>query len=482
MLNQVILGIGSNIDPEKHIPKAISAISKLTKLVKRSTIIQTKALEVSNQPDFLNTVLLVQTNLELQQLKHALKKLEQDLGRIKTEDKNGPRIIDCDILLWNKVIVDQEVYKYPFLRDLLKQIEPQIEIILNQPDLLPHNTDNTHTTGILLVNLGTPDSFKPWDIFRFLRAFLSDPFVIGLPRLVWLPLLYGIILPLRSISVARKYAKIWTDQGSPLAVNSHNQLIKMRALLKQTLKQNPDKKQTCHVELAMTYSKPSIAEAMQKFADHQVRKILVLPLYPQYSYSTHVSIFHQVNRLAEQWRWLPQIQFINGYYDHPQYINACCEAITKHWEAHGKAEKLIFSFHGLPEKANQLGDPYQKQSYQSAHLIAEQLQLDPESWMVSFQSRFGPAAWLTPYTDQSLVSLAQAGVKRVQLFCPGFSADCLETLEENAKENKKIFFEAGGEHFEYIAALNDADAHIELMKSLVETYLESIQKYRKKAN
>ena len=484
MTNQAIIGLGSNIAPEYHIHLAIQVIQKQTKLIRCSEIIVTKPLGYTQQPDFTNTVLLIETRLTFGQLKSSLKSFEQQSGRQKTAQKHAPRTIDCDILLWNKVIVDAEVYHYKFLQKLIQQIEPQIDMMLQIPlteQMQPHQ-ENQHQnnpsnrkkpsakTGILLINLGTPTHPTPTAVFRYLRQFLSDPFVIELPRLLWLPVLYGIILPGRSSKVAKKYQQIWQPEGSPLLVNSQKQLKKLKQLLLPNNTEDMPAHPMYHVALAMTYSTPSIQQAMQHFRQNNIRKIIALPLYPQYSYNTHAGIMHQIYRLAESWRWLPEIRIILDYHDHPAYIHACSQKIRQYQHNHGNADKLIFSFHGLPEKAIRKGDPYQQQCYRTAHLIAAELNLTPETWLVTFQSRFGPAAWLTPYTDISLKSLAASGTRTIQMFCPGFSADCLETLEENAEENKNIFLENGGQKFAYIPALNDDDLHIEAICEIVRKH------------
>lgn len=319
--------------------------------------------------------------------------------------------------------------------------------------------------GVLLVNLGTPDAPTPRALRRYLAEFLADPRVVETPRLLWRPILHGVILRVRPARSAQAYAKIWTDQGSPLLAISRRQQQALAERLGQRLGQ------PIPVTLAMRYGKPSIGTAMRELADAGVRRLLVLPLYPQYSATTTASVMDAVAAVLRRQRDIPALRFVRDYHADPGYIDAIADKIRGHWQAHGRGERLLLSFHGIPKRYVSRGDPYAEQCHASGRLIAERLGLADGDWVVTFQSRFGPQQWLTPYTDKTLEQLARSGVRRVDLACPGFAADCLETLEENAMVNRALFLNAGGEQFHYIPCLNDDQPHIELLANLVESNL-----------
>lgn len=308
--------------------------------------------------------------------------------------------------------------------------------------------------GVLLVNLGTPDAPTTPAVRRYLKQFLSDPRVIEVPRLLWFFIL-RVILLIRPSRSAKAYQEVWTDEGSPLLVISEQQA----AALQQQLGED------YHVELGMSYGSPSIPSALDKLKG--CNSITVLPAYPQYSGSTTASVFDAVSDYFQQQRVIPNLTFIRDYYDHPRYIQALAESIKMHWKTHGRADKLVMSFHGIPQRYAIKGDPYPCQSRHTARLLAAALGLSNDEWLLTFQSRVGREPWLQPYTDQTMKALPSQGVKTVDVICPGFSADCLETLEEISGENAKYFVEAGGDELRYIACLNDGASHIEMLANLV---------------
>lgn len=318
--------------------------------------------------------------------------------------------------------------------------------------------------GVLLVNLGTPKAPTTSEVRRYLKQFLSDRRVIEIPRIMWWLILHLAILPFRSGKSAQAYAKIWTPKGSPLLVYTHN----IARALKQKLKQTwPD----VIVSTAMTYGSPDTNRTINELREANVRKLLILPLFPQYSATTTGAAFDAVTDTLRKQRWLPELRFINSYHDHPEYINACAKQIAS--QRKGKQnDKLILSFHGLPKRNLLNGDPYHCQCQKSARLIAEKLQLEESEWTITFQSRFGAAEWLKPYTDHTLIELGKKSKQSVSVFCPGFAADCLETLEEIAMQNRDFFTDAGGEGFQYIPALNDCEKHIDALDSIVRTHLQ----------
>lgn len=318
--------------------------------------------------------------------------------------------------------------------------------------------------GVLLINLGTPELPTPKAIHQFLAEFLMDPRVIEFPRWLWRPLLKIFILPRRARRNAALYQSIWSAEGSPLLTMSR-QLSD--GLLKQLASHMPG---VIKVALGMRYGAPSIKQALAQLRSVQIDCLLILPLYPQYSATTTASCFDAIADELKTWRRLPELRYINHYSDEPAYIEAIATSIRTHWQAHGKADKLIFSFHGLPQKYCDLGDPYAVQCKKTADYLAKALGLDADSWMLCYQSRFGRKAWLQPYTDQILKQLPKRGVKSVDIVCPGFAVDCLETLEEIDKTNRAIFLKAGGKGYHYIPALNDSQSHLEMLQKLVEKH------------
>lgn len=320
--------------------------------------------------------------------------------------------------------------------------------------------------GVLISNLGTPDEPKKGALRRYLKEFLSDPRVVELPRLLWTLLLNLVILNIRPARSAKAYDKVWTKRGSPLLYHTQDQSSALSEKLKQRFGDD------LVVDFAMRYGSPSIDSVIDGMLQQGVRKLLVLPLYPQYCASTTASTFDAVAASFKNRRWLPELRFISHYHDNANYIIAVADSIRVHWQSHGRADKLIFSYHGIPKRYLLQGDPYHCECYKTSRLVAENLGLEKDQYLVSFQSRFGREEWLKPYTDQSLKALPEQGVKSVQVVCPGFSADCLETIEEIGMENRDYFLHAGGERYEYIAALNAEDGHIDALAKLVEQHLQ----------
>ncbi len=322
--------------------------------------------------------------------------------------------------------------------------------------------------AVLLVNLGTPAAPEAGAVRRFLREFLSDPRVVEIPRVIWWPLLYGLVLPLRPRKTAAKYAAIWTDDGSPLMVNSRQQALMLRGYL-------GERGRDVEVQLAMRYGEPSIASALDALQKKNVERVLVLPMYPQYSATTTASVFDAVTDQLKAIRNVPEMRWVRHFHDHAGYIGALKRSVLDHWNRFGRIEKgdrLVISFHGVPRRTLELGDPYHCECQKTGRLLAESLGLDDGEYVVTFQSRFGRAEWLQPYTAQTLRELAAKGCTRVDVICPGFAADCLETLEEIAIEGKDEFLSAGGKQFHYIACLNDAPAFIAALADLAEQQMQ----------
>ncbi len=313
-------------------------------------------------------------------------------------------------------------------------------------------------TGVLLINLGSPASPKTGDVRRFLREFLGDPRVVNLPRPLWWLILNLFVLPFRPKKSAHAYQSIWTDKGSPLIVFSQQLSDKLAARIGNA---------NFLVDCAMRYGKPALTEKLNAFKQQGVDQIVIVPLYPQYSSTTTASIFDVVAEVFLGWRHMPSLRFISDFHQHASYIEAVVATVRSHWRQHGQAELLLMSFHGLPAKLTELGDPYFYQCQATGKLIADQLGLQDRQWKLVFQSRFGKAEWLKPYCVEVLEELPKQGVKQVDVICPGFSVDCLETLEEIAIANQGVFLEAGGESYRYIPALNDSDAHVEVMIDLI---------------
>lgn len=331
------------------------------------------------------------------------------------------------------------------------------------------NPDYRHgtaaTTGILISNLGTPDAPTPGALRRYLAEFLGDPRIVEAPRWLWRLVLHGVILQIRPRLSAHAYGKVWTENGSPLLHYSLRQLEALKSRLKTT----PGE---LRIALGMRYGNPSIPSALELLRRQNIERLLVLPLYPQYSATTTASTFDAVSAVLRHWRRVPALRFIDNYHDFPPYIEAMTGHIRNFWSRQGRAEKMIFSFHGLPKRYLLKGDPYHCQCHKTARLLADALNLETTQWQVSFQSRFGREEWLTPYTDQVLKAMPAQNIKRVDVFCPGFSADCLETLEEVEMQNREFFLKAGGETFNYIPALNAENPHIEALVRLIEINLQ----------
>ena len=325
--------------------------------------------------------------------------------------------------------------------------------------------DKKLKTGVLLTNLGTPDAPTPKALKRYLKEFLSDPRVVEIPRLVWMFILHCIILQVRPAKSAKLYESIWTDEGSPLLAISNKQTAKVKERLHNEFGEGVS------VEVAMRYGNPSMSQALKSFQQKGVNNIVVLPLYPQFAGPTTASAFDALIAEVKQWRWIPSLHFISGYHDHPLYIKSLANSIQEHFDAHGKPEKLVLSYHGMPKLFLENGDPYYCFCAKTTRLLAEALALNEDDFVMTFQSRFGKAEWLKPYTDETLEQLAKDGVKRVAIASPAFSADCLETLEELVEENKEVFIEAGGEDYQYIPCLNDRDDHIDALVDLVKPHI-----------
>lgn len=322
-------------------------------------------------------------------------------------------------------------------------------------------------TGVLLTNLGTPDEPTPSALRRYLREFLSDPRVVEIPRLVWLIILHGIILRVRPKKSAKLYQSIWTSDGSPLLVISKKLTAKVAGIIGKD-------QDDVVVDLAMRYGKPSIGNALNKFQEQGVTNIIVMPLYPQYAGPTTGSTFDAVVDELKKWRWIPSLNFISGYYDHPLYIQALANSVNEHFEKNGKPEKLVLSYHGMPKYFLESGDPYYCFCHKTTQLLVEKLGLSSDEFVMTFQSRFGKAEWLQPYTDVTLESLAKEGCKDVAIISPAFSVDCLETLEELVHENKDVFMDAGGEKYHYIEALNDREDHCALITKILADNINNL--------
>ena len=319
--------------------------------------------------------------------------------------------------------------------------------------------------GVLLVNLGTPDEPTPDAVRRYLGQFLSDPRVVELPRLIWLAILHGYILRTRPAKSAAAYQKIWTDQGSPLLLHTLDIASSMQEQLSVRLSG------AVNVEVGMSYGNPSIPNALQKMYDQCVRRIIVLPLYPQYSGTTTASVFDAVTREMSRRRWVPELHFINHYHDAAGYISALTASVRDYWDINGRGERLLISFHGVPERTLTSGDPYHCHCQKTARLVAEALELRDDEWHVSFQSRVGREQWLQPYTDATLETWGKEQVGDIDVICPGFSADCLETLEEIQMENAELFASSGGGELRYIPALNARDDHVSFLSRLIERHI-----------
>ena len=317
-------------------------------------------------------------------------------------------------------------------------------------------SQKTRKTLTLLVNLGTPEAPSASAVRRYLAEFLHDYRVVDLSRWLWCILLHFIILPIRCGRVAKNYRKIWLKDGSPLLVYS-------RSLAERLQHQMPN----TQVRLGMRYGQPSIASVLAQFPE--LDELTVLPLYPQYSATTTASVFDAVSAYYRKQEHIPGIRFISDYYQSDAWLDAVQSRIQNHWDLHGRGEKLLFSFHGIPQRFAKRGDPYPQQCQHSAELIAERLQLQPDQCQLTFQSRFGREPWLQPYTDKTLEALARGGLQTVDVICPGFAVDCLETLEEISVENAHLFIQAGGKQLNYIGALNDEPGHVAALARILES-------------
>jgi protoporphyrin/coproporphyrin ferrochelatase len=325
--------------------------------------------------------------------------------------------------------------------------------------------DKGPRTAILLCNLGTPDAPDAAALRRYLAQFLGDPRVVEIPRAVWWPILHGVILRLRPAKSARKYAAIWTSDGSPLAVWTEKQAKMLRGYL-------GERGHDVLVRPAMRYGTPAISTVLDELKSEGATRVLVLPLYPQYSGPTTASVVDAVGAWARRVRALPELRFVNHYHDDPGYIAALAKRVTDHWMMHGRPDRLLLSFHGVPKRTLLLGDPYHCECQKTARLLTERLGLAKEQVVVTFQSRFGKAQWLQPYTEATLRELAAQGVQRVDVMCPGFTSDCLETLEEINDEARHAFLSSGGKVFHYVACLNDLHEWIAALAGIAVTHMQ----------
>ncbi len=325
--------------------------------------------------------------------------------------------------------------------------------------------DQAARTAVLLVNLGTPDAPTPAAVRRYLAEFLADPRVVEIPRVLWWPLLHGVILRVRPARSAAKYASIWTTEGSPLLAWTRKQALRLLGSL-------GERGHALLVQPAMRYGQPSIASALDALKAQGATRILVLPLYPQYAAASTASAFDAVMAWAAKVRSVPALRFVADFHDHRGYIEALAQKVIEHWRVNGRGERLVLSFHGIPRRSDDLGDPYRAQCLETARLLGERLSMPAAELMVSFQSRFGRARWLEPYTEPTLRKLAAQGVGHVDLMCPGFVADCLETLEEINVEARAAFLAAGGKRFEYVDCLNDSSAWIRALADLAIDHLQ----------
>ena len=321
-------------------------------------------------------------------------------------------------------------------------------------------------TGVLLINLGTPDAPTAQALHPYLKEFLSNPRVIEVPKLIWWPILHGLILPFRPKKSAEKYAKIWMPEGSPLKVHTERQTKLLREEL-QTRLQNPP-----IVEYAMNIGKPSVATVMTRMQEQGCERILIIPLFPQYAASSTAAAMDNVFAVLKHVRNQPSIRTVKQYHDHPGYIAALAQNVRDYWNVHGRPDKLIISFHGTPRASLDKGDPYHCVCQKTGRLLAEALALNKNQYAVCFQSRFGKAKWLTPYTATTLAQLGKEQMQRVDVVCPGFVSDCLETLEEIAMEGKDTFLQAGGKEFHYIPCLNERGDWIQALADIICTHLQ----------
>ncbi len=332
--------------------------------------------------------------------------------------------------------------------------------------------DRAPKVGVLLVNLGTPDEPTPAAVRRYLAQFLSDPRVVEIPAAVWKPILHAVVLRVRPAKSAAKYRAIWTKDGSPLAVHSARQRSLLLGYLGQRLKKAGLPADLCPVEIGMRYGTPSIAAAIDALRAAGCERLLVLPLYPQYAGSTTATAFDAVAAHLGTLRRVPGLRFVETFHDDPGYVHAVAQSLNDYWTKHGRPDRLVLSFHGVPRRTLDLGDPYHCLCRKTARLVAEELGLDVKQWLVTFQSRFGRAEWLQPYTAETLAALGREGIGRVDVACPGFVADCLETLEEIGIEGRDTFLRAGGREFHAIPCLNEHPAWIAALADLAWRQLQ----------
>ncbi|GAC1536511.1 MAG: ferrochelatase [Ramlibacter sp.] len=336
---------------------------------------------------------------------------------------------------------------------------------------LPYQTEppfvhgQPSTTGVLLCNLGTPDAPTPAAVRRYLRQFLADPRVVEIPRALWLPLLVGVILPLRASKSAAKYASIWTPEGSPLKIWTERQAKLLQGALGEAGHRG------VKVRYAMRYGHPSIESQLDALKAEGAARILVLSAYPQYSGTTTASLLDDVAAWSRRIRHVPELRFVNRYHDDPGYIDALARTIQRYWREQGRPDHFLMSFHGVPERTLRMGDPYHCECHKTGRLLAARLGLQAGQYTLSFQSRFGKAKWLEPYTEPTLRELARKGVARVDVACPGFTSDCLETLEEIAQEGRDAFLTEGGKDFHYIPCLNAEPAWIGALSGVAATHM-----------
>jgi len=315
--------------------------------------------------------------------------------------------------------------------------------------------------GVLLTNLGTPDAPTAAALRRYLAEFLSDPDVVTLPRLLWLPLLHGLVLRTRPAKSAEAYARIWTDAGSPLLINTRTLAQRLEAALQGQFAAS------LKLAVGMRYGNPSLGHALAELRDAGVSQLLVLPLYPQYARATTGSTERAVAKNLRALRWSPAMKFLDDYHEAPAYLAALADSVRSHWTKRGRGDKLVISFHGIPKAVDDAGDPYAGQCRITAERLATLLKLKEGEWQTTFQSRFGPAEWLKPYTEDALKVLAMNSSRRVDVICPGFAVDCLETLEEIGLRYRDTFLAAGGQELRYIPALNADDGHVRALGELV---------------
>ncbi len=320
--------------------------------------------------------------------------------------------------------------------------------------------------GVLLANLGSPDEATTKSVRRYLAEFLMDPRVVEVPRIIWRVILHGVILRIRPRRSAKAYQEVWGADGSPLISISRAQAQGVAVRLKQRFGDD------INVELAMRYGNPSVSSALEKLNAKNTRHLLVLPLYPQYSAVTSASTFDAVAKVFTRKRWIPELRMINQYHDHPGYIKALAQSLKDYWNTHGRGERLLMSFHGIPKRYLTNGDPYHCQCHKTARLLAAELGLDESQWTVAFQSRLGREEWLRPYTADTVRQWGAEGLGKIDTICPGFSADCLETLEEMIMEYGDLFKEHGGGELRYVPCLNDTDMHLDFLTDLVSEHLQ----------